>query len=274
MDLAVRRRKLSCELVRDHQSAKTLGASSYSIVRHGPRYTFGAMRDLLSERIWFQAASDQSLLIHFGETISLETHRQIVRFLKLIESEPVNGVKNLHPAYCTVLVKFDALKFGHAEIEALLTPCLTRLHEVRLPAPRVREIPVCYGGEFGPDLAEVAAIHELSAEEVVRLHCSASYTAYFLGFVPGFAYLGGLPVELATPRLSSPRKSVPAGSVAIGGNQSGVYSTATPGGWRLIGKTPLKIFDSGVAPAGFFEIGDEVRFVPISAEEFARMAAG
>ncbi|MBS1841866.1 MAG: 5-oxoprolinase subunit PxpB [Acidobacteria bacterium] len=237
------------------------------------RYTFGAMKDLLPRTITFQPASDQSLLIHFGKTISLNTHRQIVRFLKLLESEPVEGVKNLHPAYCSMLVEFDALKFGHAEIEALLAPYLGRLSQVRLPAARLREIPVCYGSEFGPDLAEVASIHKLSLDEIIRLHSSVTYTAFFLGFVPGFAYLGGLPAELATPRLASPRKSVPAGSVAIGGNQTGVYPASTPGGWRLIGRTPLKLFDPTVAHASFFEIGDEVRFVPISAEEFARMAA-
>jgi KipI family sensor histidine kinase inhibitor len=230
------------------------------------------MKDPLPANIRFQPASDQSLLIHFGKAISVDTHRQIVSLLKLLESQPVNGVKNLHPAYCSVLVKFDALQFGHSEIEASLTPYLARLQEVKPPATRLREIPVCYSGEFGPDLTEVAAIHKLSIEEVVRVHSSATYTAYFLGFVPGFAYLGGLPAELATPRLHSPRKSVPAGSVAIGGNQTGVYPTATPGGWRLIGKTPLKLFDPAAAQASYFEIGDEVRFVPISAAEFVRMA--
>jgi len=231
------------------------------------------MKDLLPVNIRFQAASDQSLLLHFGKEISLDTHREIVSFLKLLEAEPLDGIVNLHPAYCSVLVKFDTLKFTHADIEAKLTSCLGRLREVRLPEPRLREIPVCYGGEFGPDLAEVAAIHKLSTEEVIRLHYSATYTAYFLGFVPGFAYLGGLPAQLATPRLQTPRKQVPAGSLAIGGNQTGVYPTATPGGWRLIGKTPLKLFDPASAHSSFFEIGDHVRFIPITAEEFARAFA-
>ena len=188
----------------------------------------------------------------------------------MLESEPPKGIVNLHPAYCSVLVKFDALKLTHTEVEASLKPYLARLRGVKLPEPRLREIPVCYGGEFGPDLEEVAAIHKLSAEEVIRLHYSPTYTAYFLGFVPGFAYLGGLPAQLATPRLQTPRKQVPAGSVAIGGNQTGVYPTFTPGGWRLIGKTPLKLFDPASAHSSFFEVGDHVRFIPITAEEFAR----
>jgi inhibitor of KinA len=231
------------------------------------------MKDLLLSNIRFQPGSDQSLLVQFGQEISLDTHREIVSFLKLLEAEPLDGIVNLHPAYTSVLVKFDSMKFDHAEVEASLGPYLARLREVNLPEPRLREIPVCYGGEYGPDLAEVASIHDLSAEEVIRLHSSATYTAYFLGFVPGFAYLGGLPAQLATPRLPTPRKAVPAGSVAIGGNQTGVYPTATPGGWRLIGKTPLKLFDPASAHSSFFEIGDHVRFIPISAEAFARASA-
>jgi inhibitor of KinA len=231
------------------------------------------MKDLVPANIHFQPASDQSLLVHFGQEISLNTHREIVSFLKLLEAEPLTGIVNLHPAYCSVLVKFDALNLTHQDIEASLTPYLARLHQGKFPEPRLREIPVCYGGGHGPDLAEVASLHNLSAEEVIRLHSSANYTAYFLGFVPGFAYLGGLPEQLATPRLQSPRKQVPAGSVAIGGNQTGVYPTTTPGGWRLIGKTPLKLFDPASAQSSFFEIGDQGRFVPITAEEFARASS-
>lgn len=231
------------------------------------------MKDLLSANIRFQPASDQSLLVHFGQEISLETHREIVSFLKLLEAEPLDGIVNVHPAYTSVLVKFDSLKFAHEEVGALLTPYLARLHEVKLPEPRLREIPVCYGGEFGPDLEEVAATHKFSVEEVIRLHSSATYTAYFLGFVPGFAYLGGLPEQLATPRRPAPRKAVPAGSVAIGGNQTGVYPTATPGGWRLIGRTPIKLFDPVSAHSSFFEIGDQVCFIPTTPDEFARASA-
>ncbi|HLZ12740.1 MAG TPA: 5-oxoprolinase subunit PxpB [Candidatus Acidoferrum sp.] len=218
--------------------------------------------------IGFQPASDQSILVHFGHEISLETHREIVSFLKLLEAEPIQGIVNLHPAYCSVLVKFDPSKFTHAEIESSLAPHLARLEKVKLPKPRLRQIPVCYGGHEGPDLDDVASLHGLSVDEVIHLHSSATYTSYFLGFVPGFAYLGGLPAELATPRLESPRKKVPAGSVAIGGNQTGVYPVATPGGWRLIGRTPRKMLDPQAKHMSFLEAGDQVRFVPISQKEF------
>lgn len=223
-------------------------------------------------RIRFQPASDQTLLIHFGEEISLETHREIVSFLKLLESEPVNGILNLHPAYCSVLVKFDALRFSHSEMESLLEPHLTRLHEVSPPEPRRREIPVCYNTDHGPDLQDVAVLHGMTEDEVIRVHSSAEYVVYFLGFVPGFAYLGGLPSALQTPRLASPRKRVPAGSVAIGGNQTGVYPISTPGGWRLIGRTPIELFRPQAEEKSFLSIGDRVTFVPINGEEFEALA--
>ncbi|HWZ97021.1 MAG TPA: 5-oxoprolinase subunit PxpB [Candidatus Dormibacteraeota bacterium] len=226
----------------------------------------------LRENFRFQAASDQSLLVYFGEKISIETHRRIVRFLKLLEAKRLNALQNIHPAYCSVLVKFDALKFTHSEIESLLTPYLARLEDVKLSEPRVRKIPVCYGGEFGPDIVEVASLRKIAVEEVIRLHSSAEYTVYFLGFVPGFAYLGGLPEQLTTPRLDVPQKKVPAGSVAIGGGQTGVYPVSTPGGWRLIGQTPLKLFRPDAQEQSFLAIGDEVRFEPITKEKFAELA--
>lgn len=220
----------------------------------------------------FQPASDQSLLIYFGTEISLSTHHRIAKFLKLLSQSSIAGVLNLQPAYTSVLLKFDALTQAHSALEAKIRELLPRIDEVRLPARRLREIPVCYGGDAGPDLNEVAELHGISADDVIRLHSGAKYTVYFLGFVPGFAYLGGLPEQLATPRLATPRKSVPAGSVAIGGNQTGVYPTSTPGGWRLIGKTPLQLFDPSSPHASFLELGDEVRFVPITAAEFAQQA--
>jgi len=228
------------------------------------------MKALLPANVRFQPASDQSLLIYFGEEISLPTHHKIVKFLKLLQSAPVPGVLNVQPAYTSVLLKFDALKVTHAEIESAVRKSLAHFEDVKLPPPRPREIPVCYGGDFGPDLQEVASLHGISAEEVIRLHSSAAYIVYFLGFVPGFAYLGGLPEQLATPRLRAPRKQVPAGSVAIGGNQTGVYPTATPGGWRLIGRTKVKMFNPDSTEGSFLQIGDQVRFVAVSVEEFAR----
>jgi KipI family sensor histidine kinase inhibitor len=221
------------------------------------------------EGVRFQPASDQSLLVYFGHEITLHANERIRKLLKLLLSEPIENVRNLHPAYCSLLVKFDPLKMTHAELETILQGYLVRLDSIALPDPRKIEIPVCYGGEFGPDLAEVAALHEMTPAQAVALHTSVTYVVYFLGFVPGYPYLGELPAALATPRLPNPRKQVPAGSVAIGGNQTGIYPFATPGGWRLIGRTPLALFRPQSANLSLLSIGDRVRFVSIPAEQFA-----
>jgi inhibitor of KinA len=140
-----------------------------------------------------------------------------------------------------------------------------------LPTPRQIEIPVCYGGEFGPDLNDVAEMHGMTAAEVIELHSSPIYVVYFLGFAPGFAYLGGLPAALASSRLETPRAKVPQGSVGIGGNQTAVYPFSTPGGWRLIGRTPLEMFRRNAEPMSLLQIGDQVRFRTISEKEFAEL---
>jgi KipI family sensor histidine kinase inhibitor len=256
-----------------------------------------------SRGVRFLPASDQSLMIYFGEEISLRAHECVVKFLRLLEREPISIVRNVHPGYCSVLVKFDALACTHAELEAMLRGYVARLADVRIEKPRLVEIPVCYGGEFGPDIEDVCALHGLTAGELSERHSAVEYLVYFLGFVPGFAYLGrveylgagkaaplrgqaglkggrpslpqgkpavqGIPV---TPRLAVPRRVVPAGSVGIAGVQTGVYPFATPGGWRLIGRTPMRMFSAAPEAASVLSIGDRVRFVSISPEKFAEIA--
>ena len=221
-----------------------------------------------ADGVRFELSSDQSLLVYFGHEITLQGHERVRRLLRLHELEPIAGVRNLHPAYCSLLVKFDALKLRHAELEVILKKYLDRLEEVSLPEPRQVEIPVCYGGEYGPDLSDVAAMHGMTTAQAIELHRSASYLVYFLGFVPGFAYLGGLPEALVTPRLATPRRRVPAGSVGIAGSQTGVYPFATPGGWRLLGRTPMAMFRTGREALSLLSIGDRVRFTPISRDQF------
>lgn len=223
----------------------------------------------LTDDVRFQPASDRSLLVYFGENITLNSHKRVRQMLRLLELEPVAGVRNLHPAYCSLLINFDALKLSHDELESILRGYLQRLDEVRLPEPRQIEIPVSYGGEFGPDLDEVATICGITLDQAIELHCSVTYVVYFLGFVPGFAYLGELPDALATSRLPTPRRSVPPGSVGIAGKQTGVYPFTTPGGWRLIGRTPIAMFRPDRNDMSFLSIGDHVRFTPISSAEFA-----
>ena len=240
----------------------------------------------------FERSSDQSFLIYFEpqgknnrapdqvgtsagrplqSQITLQANENVRRLLRLLEVEPIVGVRNLHPAYCSLLVKFDALRWQHGELEEKLREYLERLQEVKLPDAHEAEIPVCYGGEYGPDLDEVAALHGMTPERVIELHTSTSYLVYFFGFVPGFAYLGELPAALVTPRLATPRKKVPAGSVGIAGSQTGVYPFATPGGWRLLGRTPMAMFRTDRDGLSLLSIGDRVRFVPISRERFAAL---
>ncbi len=214
----------------------------------------------------FQYASDQALLISFGDEISSGVHRKVRKLLLSLEQDRLPGVWNLHPAYCSLLLRFDPCQMEHSELERLVRERAAQLDRVELPPSRIVEIPVCYGGETGPDLESVAAMHGMTADEVVRLHSEALYTVYFLGFVPGFAYLGGLPEVLATPRRASPRTRVEAGSVGIGGNQTGVYPFATPGGWQIIGRTTLEMFQADRESMSLLEIGDVVRFRPIGPE--------
>src|SRR5208282_6097828 len=206
---------------------------------------------------------------YLGEEIGLESHRRVFQLLRLLHEEPPAWVLNLQPAYSSLLVTFDPCAVDHQEVEVALRRYEERAEKLVLPQPRVVEIPVCYGDEFGPDLEEVAAAHNISPSRVIELHLSRSYRAYFLGFAPGFAYLGDLAPEIATPRLTTPRKKVAPGSVGIAGGQSAVYPFATPGGWRLIGRTPLEMFRKDREPMGLIAVGDEVRFRTITREEFA-----
>lgn len=220
----------------------------------------------------YQAASDRSLMIRFGDAISIEIHQRVRALLALLTAEPVEGVGNLQPGYTTLLITFDPLQLDHRALEATVRSYVDRMDAVQLPPARRVEIPVCYGGDFGPDLLDVAKLHGITTEEVIRLHTSASYLVYFIGFVPGFAYLGGLPEAIATPRLPEPRWSIHPGSVGIGGKQTGVYPVRTPAGWRLIGRTPLALFSPERETMNLLSIGDEVRFVPISYDKFTELA--
>ena len=221
-----------------------------------------------SSGVTFLPASDHSLLVSFGEQIILKAHHDVARLLRLLQSDPIPGVRNFHPAYCSLLITFDLLRHSHGSLETLLRGYLDRMDKLELPEPRLVEIPVCYDPEFGPDLSDVAASHQTTPENVIELLSAHEYLVYFLGFVPGFAYLGELPEALATPRLATPRRSVPPGSVGIAGRQTGVYPFATPGGWRLLGRTPLAMFRRDREPMNLLAIGDRVRFMPISVRAY------
>jgi KipI family sensor histidine kinase inhibitor len=211
--------------------------------------------------VTIRPASDRSLLLSFGDEISFDAHLAVARLTRSLLG--VRGILNLHPAYTSVLVDFDPRLRSHGDVEALVRERIASHQQEAPPEPRHVEIPVLYGGEFGPDLGDVAHHTGLTEERVVELHAAAEYLDYFVGFSTCFPYLGGLPPELATPRLSAPRKHVPVGSVAIGGAQAGIYPLASPGGWRLIGRTRLKLFDPAASPPPLLRMGDRVRFVPV-----------
>lgn len=206
-------------------------------------------------------ASDQALLVVFDDAISRAASASVRGLFAWLRDEPCAGIVDLHPAYASVLVRFDALRYEPEEIERELVRRLGSLARRPVPLARSYTIPVRYGGEDGCDLEPVAAALGLTPAEIVRAHAGAAYEVAFVGFSPGFAYLLGLPPQLATPRRSTPRSAVPAGSVAIAGHQTGIYPLPTPGGWQLIGRTDVRLFDAARPGAALLAPGDLVRFV-------------
>ncbi len=226
---------------------------------------------------------DMALQVEVGDAIDEPTHRRVQSAWRALATVPLPGVTEVVPAYTTVTVFYDpqlAVQAGAPENN--LFDWLTVQVRERLKNPpklekfksRTIEVPVCYDGEFAPDLALVAKHAKLTPEEVVKRHGKPEYLVYLVGFAPGFPYLGGLPKELAAPRHAKPRMVVPPGSVGIGGGQTGIYPSATPGGWNLIGRTPLRLFRPAEDPPVLLRAGDRVKFKTITREEFARLEAG
>jgi inhibitor of KinA len=216
----------------------------------------------------FQRASDHSLLVTFGGGISRDHHNAVARLFTLLQLEPNPATLNIHPAYASLLISFNPLTAHPDSFGLYLRNLVSRLGSVELPPPRIIEVPVCYDARLAPDLRFVAQHTGLSEDDVIRRHCSVEYLVYFIGFSPGFAYMGELPLELATPRLPTPRLNVPPGSIAIGGEQTGIYSVKSPGGWRIIGRTPLNLFQLEMSPPTLLQMGNHVQFRPIHIDEF------
>lgn len=218
-------------------------------------------------------ASDSSLLVEFGTAIAPEFHERVLALFRALSAENDARIRNLHPAYASLLIDFDPLLLKHDELIVRLNELIESAPTAQQTQARTVTIPVCYDSEFGPDLSDVAAHNGISVDEVVRLHTSSTYLVYFLGFSPGFAYLGGLDAKLRTPRLATPRKYVAAGSVGIAGEQTGVYPIDSAGGWRLIGRTSLRMFDPDAEQPSLLQPGDHVRFRAISRAEFEQAAS-
>src|SRR5271165_6000453 len=213
-------------------------------------------------------ASDSSLLVVFGNTISPQLHGQVMRLFHAVQARNEARIRNLHPGYASLLIDFDPLRMTHDELTAIVEQLGgTNKPEVDRVAAVVT-IPVCYDAEFGPDLPDVAQHAGLCVEDVVRLHSSPTNLVYFLGFSPGFVYLGGLPEVLHTPRLATPRHLIAGGSVGIAGSQTGIYPVDSPGGWKLIGRTPLRMFDPEATSPTRLQPGDRMKFSPIDRATF------
>jgi inhibitor of KinA len=223
---------------------------------------------------------DTALMLELGDVIDESTHRRVHTAWQALQASPLPAVTELVPAYTTVTVFYDphqAVQAGAPE-KGVVEWLGGKIRE-RLKNPpkgekfkgRVVEIPVCYGGEFGPDIGLVAKHAKLSAEEVIKRHSKAEYLVYLIGFAPGFPYLGGLPKELFTPRHAKPRMNVAPGSVGIAANQTGIYPLDTPGGWNLVGRTPVKLFTPDQNPPVLLRAGDRVKFRAITSEEFAKL---
>lgn len=213
----------------------------------------------------FLPAGDAALLVEFANEISEPVNRQVQALAHALAQARLPGLGEAVPAYRSLLLPYDPLQLSFNDVQEQVAAVAARSEAITLPEPALKEIPVVYGGEFGPDVEFVAEQHGLSVEQVIRRHAGTTYRVYMLGFSPGFAYLGGLPADLATPRLPTPRTRVPAGSVGIAGQQTGIYPLATPGGWRLIGRTPRRLFDPAQEPPTLLQAGDLVRFVAIPA---------
>jgi inhibitor of KinA len=247
----------------------------------------------LTREMQLIALGETAVAVRFGNAVDRSVHRRVQALAGYLEQHPFPGMIEVVPAYAAVTVYYDPwivareesffLLFGQeAIVPGERTPSEAVMSVIENYASmadqmadtdaegRIVEIPVCYGGEYGPDLEEVAAFHGLTADQAVELHAGTDYSVYMIGFAPGFPYLGGLDKRLHTPRRAAPRLKVAAGTVGIGGSQTGVYPLETPGGWQLIGRTPLPLFLPEQEPPALLRAGDTVRFVPITPREFAR----
>jgi inhibitor of KinA len=211
---------------------------------------------------------DSMLLVEFEDEISPFLNATVLALDRQIGLHSLSGVIECVPSYRSLAVFYNPVQLSRFELEKWIMDQARSLEESPEPAPRRIEVPVVYGGEMGPDLETIANAHHLPLSEVVSLHIEPLYRVYFIGFSPGFPYLGGLSPRLITPRMKTPRRLVPAGSVAIGGEQTGIYSSDTPGGWQIIGRTPLKLFSLNDSPPCLFRPGDLVTFRPITLREF------
>jgi inhibitor of KinA len=230
------------------------------------------MQNGLFEKPFFRIAGDRGLLVEYGDVIDPDINNKVRSMAIVMEKETPEGVLETIPTYRSLLIIYNPATTNPTNLEKEILALEERLSQIKIPPPDTVEIPVCYGGEFGPDIQFVAEHNSITEDDVVRIHSEAEYRIYMIGFTPGFPFLGGLPKALHTPRLETPRSFVPERSVGIANNQTGIYPLASPGGWQLIGKTPLKLFAPEHSNPFIYKVGDRIKFKPISAEDYVRLA--
>ncbi|GAB3927575.1 5-oxoprolinase subunit PxpB [Mucilaginibacter myungsuensis] len=227
--------------------------------------------------------NESAVTIKFGDIISEDILAVVTAYDQYLNAKPFQGMTATVPAYASLSVFYDPLKVIESDlvgvdaferVQQYLSAIKIDNNTASGSKSDIITIPVCYGGDLGPDLNDVAMLHDLSTYEVIKLHTQAICTVYMIGFVPGFAYMGGMNKRLASPRKSTPRKAVPAGAVGIAGEQTGIYPLQTPGGWQLIGQTPLKMFDASRKQPSLLKAGDRVQFKSVSIEEFNQLKGG
>jgi KipI family sensor histidine kinase inhibitor len=215
----------------------------------------------------FRLMGDRSLLVELGDEISPSVNQSVQELFVALDMHKCDGIKELVPSYRSLLVIYDPFRISALDLERKINDLYQGLNHSQLPVPRTIEIPVVYGGNRGPDLASVAQYHRLTPQEVTDFHTRPTYRVYMIGFTPGYPYLGEVPTAIATPRRETPRIFVPRGSVGIAQKQTGIYSVDSPGGWQIIGWTPVNLFDPQGQPPSLLMMGDRVHFQAITAEE-------
>jgi len=208
----------------------------------------------------FRSMGDRGLLVELGEIIAPEVNRRVQQLMQQLERVRLAGVRELAPGYRSLLVVFDPLRIAADELKARITDICARPAAAGLPRAKLLTVPVFYGGDYGPDLQWVADHLRISADEVIRRHTGTIYRVYMIGFTPGYPYMGELPQSLAVPRRSTPRTRVPKGSVGIAQRQTGIYPVESPGGWQIIGWTPIELFEPRRSLPSLLEMGDRVKF--------------
>jgi inhibitor of KinA len=214
----------------------------------------------------FSEAGDRALVVEVGDAIDIPTNDRVRSLMLAVEALDVPGISDLVPSYRSLLIAYDPTRTDHDTLVDIVTNANRNLGSTEIARPRVVTLPTFYGGDRGPDLGYVAENAGVSEAEVVDLHSGTDYRVYMIGFSPGFPYLGGLSETIATPRLETPRIRIPAGSVGIAESQTGVYPSASPGGWRLIGRTPVRLFEPDRDPPSLVVAGDYIRFSALGSE--------